>query len=287
MEYNQGMMETTHKPPSLFVRHIALPQDHGSWVFLLSPLLIGLFAAQNFTFASLILVIAALAAFLARQPASIAVKAYSGRRSTRDLPVARFWLVVYGLVGLAALAVLVYQGFGYLLYLAIPGLVVFAWHLYLVSRRAERRQMGIEIVASGVLALAAPAALWVGRGYPDPQGWVLFGLVWLQSAASIVYAYLRLEQRTLPGQPDRATAWRMGRRALLYTTFNLLLVVALAIAGFLPPLLPLPYALQWAETVWGGLFRPAVGFKPTAIGFRQLAVSSLFTVLFILAWNYS
>jgi hypothetical protein len=28
----------------IFVRHIALPQDHGSWVFLLSPLLIGLFA---------------------------------------------------------------------------------------------------------------------------------------------------------------------------------------------------------------------------------------------------
>lgn len=280
-------MENTRPSPTLFVRHIALPQDHGSWVFLFSPLLIGLFAAQNFTAASLILVIAALAAFLARQPASIAVKAYSGRRSSRDLPVARFWLAVYGLVGLLALAALVYLGFGYLLYLAIPGLIVFAWHLVLISRRAERRQMGIEIVASGVLALAAPAALWVGQGYPDPQGWVLFGLVWLQSAASIVYAYLRLEQRPLSAPPDRATALRMARRALLYTTFNLLLVIGLAITGFLPALLPLPYALQWAETVWGGLFRPAVGYKPTTIGFRQLAVSSLFTLLFILAWNFS
>lgn len=280
-------MENTRPSPTLFVRHIALPQDHGSWVFLLSPLLIGLFAAQNFTAASLILVIAALAAFLARQPASILVKAKSGRRSSRDLPVARFWLGVYSLVGLVALAVLVYLGFGYLLYLAIPGLAVFAWHLVLISRRAERRQMGIEIVASGVLALAAPAALWVGQGYPDPQGWALFGLVWLQSAASIVYAYLRLEQRTLPEIPSRSAALRMGRRALLYTSFNLLLVTGLAIAGFLPPLLPLPYALQWAETVWGTLFRPAVGYKPTTIGFRQLTVSSLFTILFILAWNYS
>jgi hypothetical protein len=280
-------MENARPSSPLFVRHIALPQDHGSWVFLFSPLLIGLFAAQSFTFASLILIIAALAAFLARQPASILVKAYSGRRSARDLPAARFWLAIYGLVGLAALAALVYMGFVYLLYLAIPGLAVFAWHLYLVSRRAERRQMGVEIVASGVLALAAPAALWVGRGYPDPQGWVLFGLVWLQSAASIVYAYLRLEQRGLPSQPDRATAMRMGRRALLYTSFNLLLVTGLAIAGFLPQLLPLPYALQWAETVWGSFFRPAVGYKPTTIGFRQLGVSSLFTLLFILTWNLS
>jgi hypothetical protein len=278
-------MDTTLKRPSLFVRHIALPQDHGSWVFLISPLLIGLFAAGNLTFASLVLVVAAFAAFLARQPASIVVKVYSGRRSRRDLPAARFWLAVYGLVGLAALAVLVWQGFGYLLYLVIPGLAVFAWHLYLVRQRAERRQLGVEIVASGVLALAAPAALWVGLGFPDPQGWVLFGLVWLQSAASIVYAYLRLEQRLLPGQPDRATAWRMGRRALLYTTFNLLLVTILAISGFLPLLLPLPYALQWGEAVWGGLVRPAVGYKPTTIGLRQLAISSLFTVLFILAWN--
>jgi hypothetical protein len=280
-------MEAIPKRPSLFVRHIALPQDHGAWVFLFSPLLIGLFAAQSFTIASLILVIAALAAFLLRQPASIAVKAYSGRRSARDLPIARFWMVVYGLIGLASLITLIFLGFGYLLYLAIPGVIVFAWHLVLISRRAERRQMGIEIVASGVLALAAPAALWVGQGYPDPQGWVLFGLVWLQSAASIVYAYLRLEQRSLTSAPGFPTSFRMACRALLYTTFNVVLVTGLAVAGFLPQLLPLPYFLQWVETIWGALFRPAIGARPTTIGFRQLAVSSLFTLLFILTWNLS
>ena len=280
------MAVTSIKTP-LFVRHIALPQDHGSWVFLFSPLLIGLFTAENFTIASLILVVAALAAFLVRQPASIAVKAYSGRRSTRDLPIARFWLGVYSLVGLLSLGALVYLGFGYLLYLAIPGIAVFFWHLYLVSRRLERRQMGVEIVASGVLALAAPAAYWVGRGYPDPIGWVLFGLVWLQSAASIVYAYLRLEQRTLAVVPEFPTAIRMGRRALMYTTFNVIIVTGLAFASFLPLLLPLPYLLQWAETIWGTFFRPAVGLKPTAIGLRQLAISSLFTLLFILTWNLS
>jgi hypothetical protein len=280
-------MNPASKRLSLLNRHIALPQDHGSWVFLFSPLLIGLFAAPAFSTDSLILVIASLAAFLLRQPASIAVKVYSGRRSSRDLPAALFWIGAYSLLGLIALALLVYRGFGDLLYLAIPGVLVFAWHLYLISRRAERRQMGVEIVASGVLALAAPAALWVGLGQPDPLGWALFALTWLQSAASIVYAYLRLEQRTLAGPPDRRTTWQMSRRALLYTTFNLLLVSGLSISGLLPSLLPLPFAVQWAETIWGAFFRPAIGFKPTAIGLRQLAVSSLFTLLFILAWNIS
>lgn len=37
---------------SIFRRHIALPQDHGSWVFILSPLLIGLFAAGKVTLAA-------------------------------------------------------------------------------------------------------------------------------------------------------------------------------------------------------------------------------------------
>ncbi|OGO36580.1 MAG: hypothetical protein A2W35_02220 [Chloroflexi bacterium RBG_16_57_11] len=280
-------MTATSIRSSLFVRHIALPQDHGSWVFLFSPLLIGLFAAQNFTIASLILVIAVVSAFLLRQPASIAVKARSGRRSSRDLPIARFWFFLYSFVGLVSLGTLIYLGFGYLLYLAIPGVAVFFWHLYLISRRLERRQMGIEIVATGVLALAAPAAYWVGLGHPDPQGWILFGLVWLQSAASIVYAYLRLEQRKLTAPLSFPTALRIGRRALLYTTFNTVLVTGLAFIGFLPQLLPLPYVLQWVETIWGTLFQPAVGAKPTAIGIRQLVISTLFTVLFILTWNLS
>jgi hypothetical protein len=226
-----------------------------------------------------------MAAFLIRQPVTIAVKALSGRRSRRDLPAARFWIAVYGLVGLLALAGLVGLGFAYVLVLAIPGVPVFAWHLYLVTRRAERRQAGVEIVGSGVLALAAPAAYWVGQGNPNPLGWWLFALIWFQSAASIVYAYLRLEQRVLPGIPPVAERLHMGRRALLYTAFNFTAVMALFLAGLLPPLLPLPYAVQLAETVWGTL-HPAVGARPTAIGVRQLIVSTLFTILFIIAWSY-
>ena len=174
-----------------------------------------------------------------------------------------------------------------MLLLALPGVPVFAWHLFLVSRRAERRQFAVELVGTGVLALAAPAAYWVGVGSPDPMGWWLFGLTWFQSAASIVYAYLRLEQRGLDEMPDVHVRLKMGRRALLYTTFNFLAVTGFSLAGWLPALLPLAYAVQWLESLWGALVRPAVGYKPTAIGFRQLAVSTLFTAVFILTWQFS
>lgn len=276
-------MATQGRRHNLLLKHVALPSDHGSWVFLLSPLLIGLFAGGNWSISSFYLIVSSLAVFLVRQPVTIAVKVFSGRRQKRDLPAAWLWMGVYGFMGLLGLLGLVSQGFTFIFILAMPGIPVFAWHLYLVSQRAERKQVGIEIVASGVLALAAPAGYWIGIGGLDPIGWLLFILTWLQSAASIVYAYLRLQQRELTQVVDIRSRVQMGRRALIYSTFNLLLVLVLAMISMVPTLLFLPYALQWSETVYGTLV-PALGKRPTRIGLRQLVVSSLFTLLFILAW---
>lgn len=279
-------------------RPIALPQDHGSWVFLFSPLVIGLFAGKEFTPVSLAVVIGALAAFLIRQPVTMAVKAYSGRRSRSDLPAARFWMILYGTIGLLAAGELIHLGFFYILYLAIPAIPVFAWHLYLVGKRAERRQAGVEILATGVLALAAPAAYWAGTGSHTlascsdglmlcpmtPNGWWLWLLTWLQSAASIVYAYLRLEQREWTSMPAISERFRAGSRALAYTTFNVLLCLGLGFFHLLPGLIFTPFLLQWVETLWGAS-HPAIGAKPVAIGMRQLVVSTLFTILFIATWG--
>lgn len=265
-------------------RHIALPSDHGAWVFLFSPLLIGIFAGGTWTVATTYLFVGVLAAFLLRQPLSMVVKIFSGRRSRRDLPAAWFWSIGYSLITLLALTGLLLHGYQYLFILALPGILVFTWHLYLVSLRAERRQLGVELIGSGVLALTAPAAFWVGTGWPDPLGWWLFALVWLQSAASIVHAYMRLGQRSLPEIPNIPTRLQIGRRALIYTSFNLVIVTAFSLTTHLPAFLPAAYLVQWVETVWGTL-RPAVGFKPTAIGLRQLLVSSLFTIIFILTWT--
>ena len=109
--------------------------------------------------------IAAVVAFLIRQPVTIAVKAYSGRRPRTELSAAAFWIAIYGLILLFALVGLIRAGFIYILLLAVPGAPVFAWHLWLVSRREERRQVNVEMLATGVLALAAPAVYCVGIGH--------------------------------------------------------------------------------------------------------------------------
>jgi hypothetical protein len=270
---------------SIFRRNMALPQDHGSWVFIISPLLIGMFAGGRFTSASLALVLAAMTAFLIRQPVTMLVKAWSGRRPRSDLPSAWAWVILYGIIILGALAVLMAQGFMYILILAVPGLPIFAWHLWLVSRREERRQAGVEILATGVLSLAAPAAFWVGKGAYQPDGWWLWALTWAQSAASIVYAYLRLEQRGWRSIPPRPERFQAGMRSLAYNGFNLLGTLLLgAWLRWLPTWIFVPYLVQCIEVVWG-IDHPAAGWKPTRIGIRQLIVSTLWTILFILLWR--
>jgi hypothetical protein len=214
----------------------------------------------------------------------MAVKTYSGRRPITDLPAARFWILVYGFVILFALLGLIRAGYLFIPYLAIPGAPVFVWHLWLVSRREERRQVYVEIIATGVLSLIAPAAYWVGIGRYEPAGWWLWILTWLQSAASIVYAYLRLEQRNLGYVPQRIDLWKMGLPAFAWTSFNFVLVLGLGLAAVLPRFLFVPYLVQWAETIWG-IFHPAVGWQPTRIGIRQLIVSTLWTILFIVTWR--
>ena len=269
----------------LFRKHAAIPQDHGSWVFILSPLVIGIFAGGVFTLANFSLIIAAMAAFMLRQPATVIIKILSKRRTKDELPSAIFWFVIYGLIALAALIILMTKGFSYILYLAVPGVPVFAWLLWLVSKREERRQVNVEIIATGVLSLAAPAAYWVGIGDYDPTGWWLWILSWMQTAASIVYAYLRLEQREWTSLPNRWLRFRAGWRAYLYTSFNLMIVIILGMGvEFLSKLLFIPYLIQWLETLWGVDY-PAIGWKPTRIGIRQLIVSTLWTILFILTWT--
>lgn len=269
---------------NLFRKHVALTNEHGSWVFLFSPLLIGLFAAGQWRPASGWFAISALAVFLFRQPLTIAVKVFARRRGRPDLPAAYFWMAVYGLVALVGFSGLYLAGEGRLAVLAVPGLPILGWHLTLVSRREERRQIGLEIVASGVLALAATGAYWAGTGRTDPIGWWLWLLAWLQSAGSITYAALRLEQRAWDAVPPPQERLRAARRALLYTTFNLVFALTFGLLGDFPAWIWLAYAIQWLETVWGA-WRPAIRMRPVAIGLRQLAVSTLFTAAFILLWG--
>jgi len=269
---------------NLLRKYYLIPAEHGAWIWWIGPLVIGLAAGGRVTCEALLLALAGLAVFFLRQPASIAVKALSGRRPRADLAPALMWAVVDLMVASLAMAALVGAGHRRLLLLALPVTLVFAWHLWLTGRRAERGQMGVELVGAGVLALAAPAAYWVSGGEGGVEAWLLWAMTWLQSAASIVHVYLRLEQRRMAAVPAWHTRWRMGARTLAYHAFNFTLSVGLATAGAVPSLAPQAFGLMLADAL-EGIARPPVGARPNAIGFRQLASSTAFVLVMVAAYR--
>jgi hypothetical protein len=268
---------------TIFLKHVAVPSDHGSWVFLLTPLLIGGFLGGRWTIVTLYLVVASLMGFFLRQPITHLIKIHAGRRPRSEFFAAVVWALAYSAVGSLHVVGLVLRGYAHLLWLVLPGMLVFSWHLALVWRKRERHQVGVEFLATGVLSLVAPAAFWIGIGYADRFGWLLWILVWLQAIASIMYVHLRLDQRKIGDVGDLRARARQGMVSLRWATFNVVLVAGLAMAELVPPFLLAPFMLQWLEGIWGTLV-PARKGLPAAIGIRQLVVTTLFTVLFIVAY---
>ncbi|HUF40163.1 MAG TPA: YwiC-like family protein [Anaerolineales bacterium] len=275
--------QTNRRPIRLLRKHIALPQQHGSWALWLGPLAVGVAVAGGFTAGHFWLILSILCIFLSLQPLTIAVKAVAGRKSAGNLQPALVWLSVYGLISLAGAFGLIRFGHGRVLWLGLAALPVLGWHLHLVSRREERGQILAEIAGAGMLALAAPAAYLVGGGDPG-TGAVLWFLCSLQAAAAIVHVYLALAYRRMAAFPDFPQRIRLSRKSILLHVLVLGTAAALAVAGAAPRLIWIPFALMLAEALHGGLLDPPVGARPAAIGIRQTIVTAVFAALVFVSY---
>lgn len=264
--------------PARIHRQVVLPNEHGSWALFLTPLLVGIAAGQDLSLVTLYLLVATSAGFLMRQPLTMWVRSVSGLRARAYLRPAILWTCVFA--GVAALHIfgLCLRGFAYLLWLALPGVFVLAWHLTLTARRRERKQMSIEILGAAFLGLCAPAAMWVGLGDADPRGWALYALVTLHGAWAVLYGFLRLHQRAPASRPSPPRG-SVGGCAFA----GLVASAAMAAAGWVPVLTPLAFVVQPLESL-RARWRPARGLMPRQIGFQLLFVTTLHTLLFAAVW---
>jgi hypothetical protein len=267
---------------ALFRKYV-MPAEHGGWVLWIGPFVLGSLAAWPFKPDLLLLLLLIVAGFLARQPLVITTRALAGRRTRADLKTVLEAFAILAALTAALLGILLLRGNGFLLWLALPAVPVLAAQLWLVSRKQER-QLGIELIGSGVLALAAPAAYWVGRGEMDLTGWWLWLLSWFYNASAIVYVYLRLRQRRLTEMPGWGERWRQGARTLLYASFNLGLSIVFAVLGFIPLLVMGAYLFALIHFVWGTSF-PAVRVRPARVGLEQSSATLLFFLLVALAYR--
>jgi hypothetical protein len=264
-------------------RIFAIPNEHGAWALWIGPFLVGWGVAWQTTPAVLAVFLAVGFVFMARHPMMIMVRALSGRRKREDARPAAQWTALYLVLAGLAGGLLVWLRYGPLLLLALPAVPLLIWQMVLVKRKAER-QVGIELVGSGVLALAAPAAYTAATGQWTRLALMLWLLTWLYSAVSIVYVYLRLQQRKLVEAPETAERLELGRMALRFAAVALVLVTATTLAKLLPRFAPLPFVLLQLQVILGTI-NPAIGYKPNRLGFAQVGAMAVFVAVTILVFR--
>lgn len=270
--------------PAFLKKKYVVPQEHGSWTWWLGPFVIGLSVGGHPGGGVLALFLAALAGFLLHQPSAVAVRAWVGRYPRSDLAPALRWVALLSLAAGLAVPCLLLQHHARVLLFVAPGLVLFAWHLALVARRAERRRASLAVIVSGALALAAPAAYVVARGEDPRTPWALAVLCWLHNVTAIAAVYLRLDQRTWPRVPAWGARWRAAGALLFSHAAALAAAATAALLTLAGPWLPLAF-LPPAVDALALALAPAPGLSPRRVGLRQLAVDVLFTVLVVLLWR--
>ena len=206
------------------------------------------------------------------------MKALVGRYPRTDLRPALVWLVGLGLVGAAAVPCLLAHDEARALVYVLPGAALFAWHLRLVARREERRNVAVTLMSGGALAFAAPAAYVVAGGTDTTQAWVVWLLCAVHTAASITTVYLRLDQRTWKARPDAAVRLRAGRGAILAHAVAIAAAAAAVVAGRASVAVVALFALAAVDGVLA-VARPSIGVRPARVGLHQLAIDIAFAVL--------
>jgi hypothetical protein len=250
---------------SVRLRPIALPVEHGGWALVGAPILLGLWVAPSVSGAWL--GVAALAVFLARQPAGLALSDWRrGRRYPRTRWAEGFALG-YALAALAALACAAVTARGAFwppLALAAPLVAVQVAHDLASRGRALAAQV-CGATASGAVA----AAIVMAEGWPLRQAVVPWALLALQSLTAIVYVGARLRLARGAG----AARWP----SLAAHVAALAAAGASAWFGSAPWLGVVVFAML-AVRAWIGLLPRSLATRTPIVGVQEVAFS-LVTVI--------
>ena len=254
-----------------------IPREHGAWVMLLAPLVLGLAAAGNAPLLpSVLLASVSLSAFIAWEPAFRVLRG-------RPRPGDRAWTAALLSVLAAASWALLYWGPGAgLLPLAAAGLaagVAVGALRRLGRKRLDRTVLG-EVLAVSGLTLTAPAAWVVATGELDSTAW------WLWAASTAFFASGVMHVKTLMRCALHKSAWtreihrRLCGPALLY---HMLLGAAVVWAATEQPKAGFWIAAAYLPVVARGLYggvRPARRM-PRLV--RIGALESVYAVWFLIS----
>jgi len=245
---------------------------------LLVAFLAGALSAPRWSPAVAWLGLAALLAFVAREPMVLWLRA---ARRGRPAGSARRIALAEG-AGAALSGAVLLLGYGRwgLLPVFLAAGVLGAAHLAQAVAGRDRTLAGEGVAILGV-SLAAPAARLAAVGAWDPEAFWLWGLTFLYYGSSVFYIKLRVGTAH-PGKKTDLSALR--RRCALYHGALLVALGVLTGAGHLSWLAGLAFAAVLARAAWF-LVRPVRSLDLRRLGYLEVAYSLAFLVLTVLAFR--
>lgn len=256
-----------------------LPREHGAWALLYGPLVAGLLAARGLGVEELLLIVAATALFLAREPVARLVR---GSRHGVRSDLRRYWIqwaMGWGLAGLAGVAVLVtLYGRHHLLLLGGGALPLLGLHLWLTERR-EDRSTPAELLGIIALALGAPAAWHTATGKLASDGWWLWFLCVLYFSSAVFFVKMQISRFL---KVERFAGLR--RRHIAYHVALVIVLAAVTQAGPVAPWVGVGFIPIIVRSVAGALRGPTK-LNLKRVGYLEVAYTCWFVLWLGLAWR--
>lgn len=247
-------------------RAVALPAEHGSWGFLLEPIVLGLVLAPSLP--GLLLALAVIASVLARQPLRLAWRDWRrGRRYARTLVAERFAFVYASIVVVGLVTAVWLGGFAFLwpLLLAIPLAAV-----QLVYDALNRSRDLLPELTGPVALAATVTSIALAGGWSVTAAVVLWLILAIRDVASTLYvrARLRLERGRHVNVVPAVAAHLLG----------LFIVIALVWLDLAPVLAAVALFILLARAAIGlSSYRRPVPVR--VIGFSEIGYGALVVLL--------
>lgn len=256
-----------NSPPSesrTRLKPIAMPIEHGGWAFLGAPILLGLWVAPSAS--GWWLGLAALGAFLSRQPLKLAYGDWSRKKRFPRTAWAERFLVFYALIALIGLMMaFVNRRFDFWLPLALAIPLVATQMVF--DLRKDSRNLIAEI--TGVVGIGSiVTAIGLAAGVDLRGALLLWLLLSLHSIPALVYVGTRL--RLARGGTD--SRWP----PILLHVLSLAAVVGFVLTGTCRSLSAICF-LVLCIRCWLGLQPFALKAKPIRVGMEEL----IFTLIWI------
>jgi len=250
---------------------LKLPKEHGAWVMLYVPFVLGVAVAGRVNWQVFLLLLSTTAMFIARESLLIYWRA---RARGRKAVEAGRTLILYLALAAAFGAPLI---FWFRLFWLIPAGLIGAALLLINGRQAaqmEERAMISEILAIGGLTMTGPAAYYAASGRWELTAFWLWLLTMLYMASSVFYIKLRVYRLNPRKQAEQRQAWWS---CAFYHSFLLVALLSLIFVGSLSLFALIAFAPALVRTFWG-MFNPKTKVNLIRAGILEIVYSMIFLI---------